>query len=133
MRFSYILPALSALTAFASAQTAGGPNSFMIPMPAGYTLTAGQPTTFTWDNLSGSTVTLKLRDGASSNLNAGTTIVGMYIVYRTETSHRNTNMLTRFPKPVSPIRAPSRTRRLRTPRLAQLTPLKSSMTKTRPK
>ncbi|MCJ1246148.1 hypothetical protein MMC30_003353 [Trapelia coarctata] len=75
MRFSYILPALSALAAFVSAQTAGGPNSFMIPMSGGYTLTASQPTTFTWDNLSGSTVTLKLRSGPSGNLNEGTTIV----------------------------------------------------------
>jgi hypothetical protein len=77
MRFSYILPALSALAAFASAQT-GGPNAFMVPASGNYQLTAGQPTTFQWSNPSGSTVTLKLRDGPSSNLNPGTVIGCMY-------------------------------------------------------
>lgn len=73
MRFSYLLPALSALAAFVAAQT-GGPNAFMVPASGNYQLTAGQPTTFQWTNPSGSTVTLKLRDGPTGHLNSGTVI-----------------------------------------------------------
>lgn len=74
MHFSFGLLA-AALAGYVSAQS-NGPNAFNIP-PAGYLLHAGQPQTLTWSNLAGSTVTLKLRDGANGALNPGTDIVGM--------------------------------------------------------
>ncbi|MCJ1295381.1 SMP-30 gluconolaconase LRE domain protein [Xylographa carneopallida] len=72
MRFSLTL-FVSTLAALASCQS--GPNAFDIPPAGDYLLNAGQPTTFTWTNLSGSTVTLTLRDGPNGNLNAGSVIV----------------------------------------------------------
>ncbi|MCJ1397375.1 SMP-30 gluconolaconase LRE domain protein [Xylographa trunciseda] len=72
MRFSVAL-FVSALAALASCQS--GPNAFDIPPAGDYLLHAGQPTTFTWSNLSGSTVTLTLRDGPNGNLNVGSVIV----------------------------------------------------------
>ncbi|MCJ1280936.1 hypothetical protein MMC26_000254 [Xylographa opegraphella] len=72
MRFSLGL-FVSALATLASCQS--GPNAFDIPPAGNYLLNAGQPTTFTWSNLSGSTVTLTLRDGPNGNLNAGSVIV----------------------------------------------------------
>ena len=74
MRFSLAL-IVSTLAALASCQS--GPNAFNIPPAGGYSLNAGQPTTFTWDNLSGSTVTLTLRSGSSGDLDAGSVIVGV--------------------------------------------------------
>ena len=73
MRFSLTL-FVSTLAALASCQS--GPNAFDIPPAGDYLLNAGQPTTFTWSNLSGSTVTLTLRDGPNGDLNAGSVIVG---------------------------------------------------------
>ena len=69
MKFSCTI-LLSALAALVSA---AGPNSFQVP-PEGYLLHAGQSQTFTWNNLQGSTVTLKLRQGASGNLDDGTVL-----------------------------------------------------------
>ncbi|MCJ1378413.1 SMP-30 gluconolaconase LRE domain protein [Xylographa soralifera] len=72
MRFSLTL-FVSTLVALASCQS--GPNAFDIPPAGDYLLNAGQPTTFTWSNLSGSTITLTLRDGPNGDLDAGTVIV----------------------------------------------------------
>lgn len=74
MRLSLTLFA-SALVTLVSAQV--GPNAFNIPL-GGYFLKAGEPTTFTWSNQQGSTVTLRLRDGANGALNEGTLLQGMY-------------------------------------------------------
>ena len=75
MRVSVAL-VVAALTSFVSCQL---PNSFEVPATGSYpTLTAGQPYTFTWENLSGSTVTLTLRDGDPSHLNQGSVIQGTY-------------------------------------------------------
>jgi hypothetical protein len=72
MRFNFGL-ILSSL-ALALAQDASGPNAFNVPT-TGYLLHAGQPTTFTWGNIKGDTVTLSLRDGPNGDLNKGTTII----------------------------------------------------------
>ncbi|MCJ1408965.1 Mucin-21 [Ptychographa xylographoides] len=72
MRF-FVAFVVSALAAIVSCQSSG-PNAFNIPPAGNYLLHAGQPTTFTWSNLSGSTVTLTLRDGPNGDLNPGTVI-----------------------------------------------------------
>jgi len=72
MRFSLTLLA-SALVALVSAQATKGNNAFAVPA-GGYLLHAGQPTTFTWTKLSGSTVTIKLRKGDRSDLDSGVTL-----------------------------------------------------------
>jgi len=72
MRFSLTLLA-SALVALVSAQATKGNNAFSVP-EGGYLLHAGQPTTFTWTKLSGSTVTIKLRRGDRSDLDSGVTL-----------------------------------------------------------
>ena len=70
---------LAAMAVFALGSLAQSmPNSFDIP-PGGYLLKAGQPTTFKWSNLAGSTVTLTLRDGSNGALNPGTVIQGMLL------------------------------------------------------
>ena len=43
----------------------------------GLMFTAGKPTTFTWNPTTSGTVTLRLREGASSDLSGGTLIKGM--------------------------------------------------------
>ncbi|KAF3398050.1 putative cell wall protein [Penicillium rolfsii] len=48
-------------------------NAFSIPLN-GYTFTAGEPTTLTWNADSGSTVTLRLQSGAVTTANSGTVI-----------------------------------------------------------
>jgi len=73
MRFSLAF-LTGAVATVVSAQTSNGPNAFNVP-PGGYLLHAGQPTTFTWSNQQGSTVTILLRDGANGDLNAGTTVI----------------------------------------------------------
>jgi len=74
MRFSLALVA-SALAALVSSQATEGNNAFSVPASGDYLLTAGKPQTFNWTKLSGSTVTLQLRDGDRSDLSAGTVIV----------------------------------------------------------
>lgn len=56
-----------ALVAFAA------DNAFNVPT-GGYNITAGQTTTLSWDPTTSGTVSLILRSGASSDLNAGTYI-----------------------------------------------------------
>lgn len=65
MRFS-LVAALSSLAVVVLA----GPNPF-IDVP---NLKAGKQTTLKWTPTTGGTVTLKLREGASSDLNKGTVI-----------------------------------------------------------
>ncbi|MCJ1474301.1 hypothetical protein MMC13_002959 [Lambiella insularis] len=61
----------STLAAIVSCQI---PNAFNLPASGDYLLTAGEPITLTWGDLSGSTVTLTLRDGPNGALNPGTVI-----------------------------------------------------------
>lgn len=70
MRFS-IAFVVSTFVAISSCQ---GPNAFNLPASGDYLLTAGQPISLSWSNLSGSTITLTLRDGPNGALNAGTVI-----------------------------------------------------------
>jgi len=70
MRFSLAVAA-SALLAIVSSQATQHNNAFSVPVSGTYLLHAGQPTTFTWTALAGSTVTLKLRDGDRSDLSEG--------------------------------------------------------------
>ena len=65
-----ILPLVTLLFSSLLAQAAD--NAFKIP--PGFSVTAGQPTTIEWDPTTPGTVTLTLRDGASSDLNPGTVI-----------------------------------------------------------
>ncbi|MCJ1448998.1 MAG: hypothetical protein MMC23_009517 [Stictis urceolatum] len=60
---------------FAAIAVAQGdkPNAFNVPTPY-YSLTAGKSQTFTWHNIQGNTVTIKLRSGANGNLDQGQTI-----------------------------------------------------------
>lgn len=69
MRFSITL-LVGALATLVSAQ-----NAFNIPKAGTYVgLVAGSPTTFTWSDKKGATVTMKLRTGDRSALSAGTVI-----------------------------------------------------------
>ena len=71
MRLSTLfLPVFAVL---AAAQSSSGSNPFKVPA-AGYSFNAGTPTTINWTPTTSGTVTLRLRDGASSDLNAGTVI-----------------------------------------------------------
>lgn len=71
MRFSSVIPIIIAgLSALAAA---AGENAFIVPM-SGFNPEAGKDSTIQWDPTAGKTVTLKLRQGASSNLDSGTTI-----------------------------------------------------------
>jgi len=70
------LSLLSLLGGLAAVALAANPNPFNIPSQ-GFALTAGQPTTLTWTPTTPGTVTLRLRQGASNNLEAGTVIQGM--------------------------------------------------------
>jgi hypothetical protein len=72
MRFS-ITFLVAALVTLVASQATKGNNAFSVPI-GGYLLKAGQSYTFTWTKLTGSTVTLKLRDGSNGDLNAGVTI-----------------------------------------------------------
>ncbi|KAL8799968.1 MAG: hypothetical protein Q9182_005505 [Xanthomendoza sp. 2 TL-2023] len=69
MRFSFFYFAGSFL-ALVAAQ--GKPNPFTLP--PGFMINAGQPTTITWQPTTGGTVSIRLRSGASSNLEEGTVI-----------------------------------------------------------
>ncbi|KAK7542725.1 uncharacterized protein J3D65DRAFT_600443 [Phyllosticta citribraziliensis] len=78
MRFSSAIPIIIAgLSALAAA---AGENAFIVPM-SGFNPEAGKDSTIQWEPTAGKTVTLKLRQGASSNLGSGATIAGMFNVY----------------------------------------------------
>ena len=64
--------AIAAFSTIILAQTSAGPNPFKVPQ--GFSLTAGKPTTLQWDPTTGGTVTIRLREGANSNLTPGTII-----------------------------------------------------------
>ena len=70
-----LLSLASILLGLASAQTASGsnPNPFKIP-EGGYSLTAGQSSTISWTPTTSGTVTINLRDGASSDLDTVTVV-----------------------------------------------------------
>jgi len=69
------LSLLSILGGLAAVALAANPNPFNVPQ--GFALTAGKPTTLTWTPTTPGTVTLRLRQGASNNLEAGTVIQGI--------------------------------------------------------
>ena len=61
----------------AIALTASNPNPFNVP--DGFSLTAGKPTTLRWTPTTPGTVTLRLRQGASNDLNEGSVIQGKHL------------------------------------------------------
>ena len=67
-------PVLALAGFVAVALAASGPNPFNVP--EGFSLTAGKPTTLKWDPTTPGTVTLRLREGASNDLNEGSVIQG---------------------------------------------------------
>ncbi|KAL8757098.1 MAG: hypothetical protein Q9199_002460 [Rusavskia elegans] len=71
MRVSLLYVAGSFLSLIA-AQQPTGPNPFTLP--PGFMINAGQQTTITWTPTAGGTVSIRLRQGASSNLEEGTVI-----------------------------------------------------------
>ncbi|KAL8893927.1 MAG: hypothetical protein Q9192_004784 [Flavoplaca navasiana] len=68
MRASLICIA-SAFLSLVATQQPTGPNPFTLP--ADFMINAGEPTTITWTPTTGGTVSIRLRDGASSDLNQG--------------------------------------------------------------
>ncbi|KAL8991672.1 MAG: hypothetical protein Q9169_007762 [Polycauliona sp. 2 TL-2023] len=71
MRVS-LLYAASSFFALIAAQQPEGPNPFTLP--PGFMINAGERTTITWTPTTGGTVSIRLRQGASSNLEEGTVI-----------------------------------------------------------
>lgn len=71
MRVSLLCVAGSFLSLIAAQQPLG-PNPFTLP--PGFMINAGQQTTITWTPTAGDTVSIRLRQGASSNLEEGTVI-----------------------------------------------------------
>ncbi|KAL8730257.1 MAG: hypothetical protein Q9181_004724 [Wetmoreana brouardii] len=69
MRASLLYVASSVLALVAAQDK---PNPFTLP--PGFMITAGQATTITWQPTTGGTVSIRLRQGASSNLEEGTVI-----------------------------------------------------------
>ena len=65
---------LGVLGALSWVALAANPNPFNVP--EGFSLTAGKPTTLKWTPTTPGTVTLRLREGPSNNLNEGTVIQG---------------------------------------------------------
>ncbi|CAL8582779.1 hypothetical protein XPA_008424 [Xanthoria parietina] len=61
-----------ALLSLVAAQQPLGPNPFTLP--PGFMINAGQQTTITWTPTAGDTVSIRLRAGASSNLEEGTVV-----------------------------------------------------------
>ncbi|KAL8863949.1 MAG: hypothetical protein Q9198_010210, partial [Flavoplaca austrocitrina] len=59
----------SAFLSLVATQQPTGPNPFTLP--ADFMINAGEPTTITWTPTTGGTVSIRLRDGASSDLNQG--------------------------------------------------------------
>jgi len=95
MLFITVTSLFAALAAAASTN-----NDFNNPK-GGYSFTAGESTTLTWDHKSGSTVSLRLQSGSVTTANSGTVIACKYslILYHHITSrvhfgkcHRGTNM-----------------------------------------
>lgn len=130
----YILVAIFAFSSAAAlAQTVNGPNPFKIP-PQGYALTAGKPSNIQWAPNTPGTVTIKLREGASSDLNAGKVIGGQFPVptahflskHRSQTSTRpqsfhKTNLVTIALQTRSPITGCSLTLPQSTPFVTPIT------------
>ena len=58
----------------AAAVAQGGTKANPPTVPSDYSVTAGQPSTFTWKPTTQGPVTLTLRSGAASDLNKGTVI-----------------------------------------------------------
>ncbi|CAO1606305.1 hypothetical protein XANCAGTX0491_009804 [Xanthoria calcicola] len=71
MRISLFYVA-GALLSLVAAQQPLGPNPFTLP--PGFMINAGQQTTITWTPTAGDTVSIRLRAGASSNLEEGTVV-----------------------------------------------------------
>lgn len=71
MRISLLYVAGSLLSLVAAQQPLG-PNPFTLP--PGFMINAGQQTTITWTPTAGDTVSIRLRAGASSNLEEGTVV-----------------------------------------------------------
>lgn len=71
MRISLFYVAGSLLS-WVAAQQPLGPNPFTLP--PGFMINAGQQTTITWTPTAGDTVSIRLRAGASSNLEEGTVV-----------------------------------------------------------
>ncbi|KAL9012837.1 MAG: hypothetical protein Q9173_002429 [Seirophora scorigena] len=69
MRLQLLYIAAS-LFALAAAQEKANP----FTLPPGFMITAGEPTTITWNPTTQGTVSIRLRQGASSNLEEGTVI-----------------------------------------------------------
>lgn len=67
-----IFLAIAAFSTAVLAQTATGPNPFKVPQ--GFSFTAGKPTDIQWNPTTPGTVTLRLREGANSDLSSGTVI-----------------------------------------------------------
>lgn len=72
MRTSLLYIAYSLLALAAAQSTGTKANPFTLP--PGFMINAGQATTITWTPTTGGTVSIRLREGASSNLEAGTVI-----------------------------------------------------------
>lgn len=71
MRFSDV----SSIACFIVAVVAQSSSTANPPtVPSSYSVTAGQPSTFTWKPTTNGPVTLTLRSGAASDLNTGTVI-----------------------------------------------------------
>lgn len=73
MRLQLLYIAAS-LVALAAAQERANP----FTLPPGFMITAGEPTTITWNPTTQGTVSIRLRQGASSNLEEGTVIACQY-------------------------------------------------------
>lgn len=74
MRISLLYIA-SFVVGLAAAQERANP----FTLPPGFMITAGQPTTITWDPTTQGTVSIRLRAGASSNLEEGTVVACQYL------------------------------------------------------
>ena len=90
MRFIFL--AFAAYSAAVLAQTTTGPNPFKVPQ--GFSLTAGKPMNIQWTPTTSGTVTLRLRNGANSDLNSGTVIGCKLNIHRTWSRGR-TELITR--------------------------------------
>ena len=76
MRLTSFSVAIGLLTAAGHAAD----NPINVPKDGFPVFTAGKPATFTWKPTTDGTVTLRLREGASSDLNGGTLIKGAFSV-----------------------------------------------------
>lgn len=74
MRIS-ILYIAGSVVGLAAAQEKANP----FTLPPGFMITAGQPITITWDPTTQGTVSIRLRAGASSNLEEGTVVACQHL------------------------------------------------------